>query len=480
MQDEAVDHREETGENQDEHHAGNAGPLDRNEETGERDDESVEPGDTEPKDDEAGLCELDADDPTDTEPEGEDEVEDEIEGDVATGCLVIVLALVGALTVLGLVAFWPRGSTPSSAYGPQPGVSYVDATVTGADETGLCELDADDPADAAARCTLFRSRLTSGTFRGDDAEFSFSPTELATPDVAVGDDVVLMEFPGYPPESRYYYYDHQRTWPLVWLVVAFAVAVLAFGRWQGARALAGLAASLVVLAVFIVPALLQESPALPVALVASSLVAFLAIYLAHGFNLASSIALAGTLASLAFTALLALLMASLAHITGLADDNAQLLQVTSSSLDLRGLLVAGIVIGALGAIDDITVSQVSTVAALRRANPALSAARLYQSATRVGRDHVAAAVNTLVLAYAGASLPLLMFFGQGVTPIGRVLTSELVAVEIIRMLVGSIGLVLSVPVTTGLAVAILSRTSADDIAVDDHHHHGHDLPDAVP
>jgi hypothetical protein len=159
------------------------------------------------------------------------------------------------------------------------------------------------------------------------------------------------------------------------------------------------------------------------------------------------------------------------HLSGLASEEQQALRVTAQALDLRGLLIAGIVVGALGVLDDVTVSQVSTVAALRRANPAMGARQLYAEATAVGRDHVASTVNTLVLAYAGASLPLLLFFAEGNQPASRLITGETVAVEIVRMLVGSIGLVLSVPVTTRLASVILTHTS--NIPEDDGHGHGH-------
>jgi uncharacterized membrane protein len=224
-----------------------------------------------------------------------------------------------------------------------------------------------------------------------------------------------------------------------------------------------------------VPALLRDSPAVLVALVGTIVVAYAAIYLAHGFGLLSTLALAGTLVSLAVTTLLAVVMASLTHLSGLGSEEAQVLRVTAEALDLRGLLIAGIVVGALGVLDDVTVSQVSTVAALRRANPALGARQLYTEATRVGRDHVASTVNTLVLAYAGASLPLLLFFAEGNQPVGRLLTGELVAVEIVRMLVGSIGLVLAVPVTTRLAAVVLAHTSH---VPDDGHDHSHlPLPD---
>jgi uncharacterized membrane protein len=205
----------------------------------------------------------------------------------------------------------------------------------------------------------------------------------------------------------------------------------------------------------VVPALLRDSPTLPVALAGTVAIAFIALYLAHGFKLGTTVALGGTLVALAITSGLAVAVVSVTHLTGLADDSAQVLRVTAEALDLRGLLIAGIVIGALGVLDDVTVSQVSTVDALRRANPGLPRRLLYREAMRVGRDHAASTVNTLVLAYAGASLPLLLFFAQGDQPAARMLTRELIAVEIVRMLVGSIGLVAAIPITTGLAALVM-------------------------
>ena len=142
------------------------------------------------------------------------------------------------------------------------------------------------------------------------------------------------------------------------------------------------------------------------ALSGAAAIAFIALYLAHGFSLGTTVALAGTLVALAITSAgWRCCVVTAADLTGLADDSAQVLRVTAEALDLRGLLVAGIVVGALGVLDDVTVSQVSIVAALRRANPGLRCRLLYREAMSVGRDHVASTVNTLVLAYAGASLP---------------------------------------------------------------------------
>ncbi len=379
--------------------------------------------------------------------------------------ITVAIAAIGALTVIVLVVMWPRGDAPELGPAPQ---DYVDGTIVATTPDGNCtDIEVDQPVD----CVTHDVELSSGPDAGTEVRFSVRATQTEVPDLATGDHIVLRYFPQSPSEFRYAFSDFQRSTPMIWLLVAFVVVVLAFGRLQGLRALAGLGLSLAVLVTFVVPALLRDSSPVMVALAGSAAVAFLAIYLAHGIGITSTIALAGTLVSLAVTSVLAIVVASATQLSGLASQEAQTLRVTAEALDLRGLLLAGIVIGALGVLDDVTVSQVSTVAALRRANPLLGARALYTEANRVGRDHVASAVNTLVLAYAGASLPLLLFFAQGDQPVGRLLTGELVAVEIVRMLVGSIGLVLSVPATTLLAALVLSRT--DDIPTDDGHGHGH-------
>jgi len=370
--------------------------------------------------------------------------------------LTLGVVVVGALTVLGFVAYWPRGDAPELP--PQPN-TYVDATVTGVD-TRTCD---DLEVGATTSCQIVSARLTSGPDDGDEIEFQVRSTEFNVPELHAGDDVVLLDVATSPPEFRYSFSDFQRGTPLLWLVVAFGLVVVLFGRFQGVRALLGLAASGAVLVAFVVPALLQDSPALPVALTGAAAIAFVALYLAHGVRVGTTVALAGTLVALAITSALAVLVVSATHLTGLADDNAQVLRVTAEALDLRGLLVAGIVVGALGVLDDVTVSQVSIVAALRRANPGLTWRLLYGEAMRVGRDHVASTVNTLVLAYAGASLPLLLFFAQGDQPVYRLLTGELIAVEIVRMLVGSIGLVASVPITTALAALVMGTGEAQRV-----------------
>ena len=377
--------------------------------------------------------------------------------------LTRAVLLVAVLCIIGLGVFWPRGPAPEVV--PQPG-TYVDATVTAVERT---ECDAVE-ADALAGCARVEVRITSGPDAGDDGVFLIRDTDFGVPEQHVDDRVVLLDVPTSPPPYRYSYSDVQRATPMLWLLGLFVVAAIAVGRWQGVRALTGLLGSGVILVVFLVPALIRDESAVMVALVASAAIAFLALYLAHGFNPATTVALAGTLLSLVVITLIALVATDVMSLSGLASPDAQALRVTASALDLRGLLVAGIVVGALGVLDDVTVTQVSAVGALKRANPRFGRVELYREAMRVGRDHVASTVNTLVLAYAGASLPLVLLFSQGARSTGRIVTSEIVAVEVVRMLVGSIGLILAVPITTALAAAVL--TGREELHAGHDHGHG--------
>jgi len=261
-----------------------------------------------------------------------------------------------------------------------------------------------------------------------------------------------------------------RRMPMLWLAMAFAALVVVFGRVRGALALVGLGASLVIVVRFVVPALVEGESPVAVATIGSLAVMLLTIVLAHGLGPKSLAAILGTAASLAATILLALLFTKLAYLTGFSSEEANLLQANDAGLSLEGLVLAGIVIGALGVLDDVTVSQASTVMALRRANPSQRAGELYRGALTVGRDHVAATVNTLVLAYVGASLPILLVFGAGGTPFVDAISREAVAEQVVAMLVGSIGLILAVPVTTWLAAVLAARLPAGELEGSGHVH----------
>lgn len=193
-----------------------------------------------------------------------------------------------------------------------------------------------------------------------------------------------------------------------------------------------------------------------VAIVGASAIAFIALYLAHGFRTMTTVALLGTLGALGLTIALAALFTDLANFSGLATEEALLLRIGDGGFDFTGLLLAGMVIGALGALDDVTVTQASAVSELHATNPDLNRYQLYKAGLRIGRDHIASTVNTLALAYAGAALPLLILLVVSEQSLGTVANSEVIAIEIVTTLVGSIGLVAAVPITTWLATEVVS------------------------
>ncbi|HEX2192355.1 MAG TPA: YibE/F family protein [Acidimicrobiales bacterium] len=376
--------------------------------------------------------------------------------------LAVVAGVLALATAIGLVALRARES-PRDRLGKLGLEStFYDARVETVDADRTCETGGEPGPEGTAeppvRCPQAWVRLLEGPERGSTTLVDL-PGGAARVRFSEGDKVVVAASPGPDGTTGYAFVDRQRKPVLLWLAVGFALVVVALGRLRGVAALAGLGASLGVLLAFVLPAILVGHNPLLVAVVGSAAIAFLALYLAHGFRPATTVALLGTLASLALTAVLALLVTRLAALTGYASEEATFVQLAQSSIDLRGLVLAGVVIGALGAIDDMTVTQVAAVSELHRVNPRLRRRALYRSAMRIGRDHVASTVNTLALAYAGASIPLLLLFVLSDQSLGSVANGEVVATEIVRTLVGSIGLVSAVPITTWLAVRALPGPS---------------------
>jgi uncharacterized membrane protein len=272
---------------------------------------------------------------------------------------------------------------------------------------------------------------------------------------AAGQRVRLQEIEGPDGAVTYLVSDFRRERPLLLLSALFLFAVVAFGRVQGLRALLGLGLTFALIVAFIVPAILSGRDPVPVALVGATAIMITTLYLSHGFSRKTTAAVVGTAAALLLTGALAVLFVAGAQLTGFTSEEARLANLEVGGLSLTGLLLAGIIIGGLGVLDDVTMSQASTVFELHRANPAAGFGDLLRGALRVGRDHIAATVNTLFLASAGASLPLLILFSVGADPFGTIVTSEIVAVEVVRTLVGSIGLIAAVPLTTALAAGVV-------------------------
>lgn len=358
--------------------------------------------------------------------------------------LWIVVPLV-VVTLAGLALLWPKGQTPSLG-----SVAYATGRVTDMQE---CQPRQPD-------CQTIVVEVVDGPGVGEVTELNLQSGEGA-PLVTVGSEVWLTasDFEG---TMSYAFADIKRDQPLILLGLLFAAAVVLLSRWKGVAALAGLAVSILLLAYFVLPALVQGGPPLAIAAVGASAIAMTTMGLAHGFNMRTGVALIGTVVALLLTALLGAVFTTAAAFTGVGGEDAFYLQNSPVDLaiDLRGLFLAGLVIGALGVLDDVTVTQAAAVWEVRRARPSSSIRDLFSAGMRVGRDHVAATVNTLVLAYIGASLPLFLILVMSDTPLSKTLTSEFIAQEIVRSLVGSLGLIAAVPITTFAAAWILTRPQA--------------------
>ena len=369
-------------------------------------------------------------------------------------------------TVIGLVLLWPGDVESQVAEGI--GTDSQKAKVDSVREAFCAGF-------ATQQCQFVRATIESGPETGKHIELQLGAVGL-DPDVDPGDEIRVAKAPE-PPEGApavagtgYSFYDFERRGPMLILAALFALVVLVFARWRGALSLVGLALSLAIVLVFIVPAILDGKSPLLVAVVGSLAVALTTIPLAHGWGPKSVAALLGTAASLVLTALLAVLFTELTHLTGLSNEGAAFLQIGNADVSLQGLLLAGMVIGALGVLDDVTISQASTVLALRRANPGLRMRRLFGLALDVGRDHVSATVNTLVLAYVGATLPVLLLFSAADLGVSEAVNLELVAKEIVATLVGSIGLIAAVPITTGLAALLALSVEPERLPPDEAAH----------
>ncbi|WP_230393314.1 YibE/F family protein [Plantactinospora alkalitolerans] len=358
------------------------------------------------------------------------------------------------LTIVSMALLWPRDSP-----GPEPvdGPTQAFGRVVTVDSVPCPELPEGDelPPGAPTECGTVTVQLTKGVGAGQRITTDV-PSGPGAVTVAAGDEVVLLYLEG-SPERPYSIMDHQRSRQLWLLGAAFALAVVAFGRWRGLTALAGLGVTFAVLLMFIVPAILDGRSPLLVAIVGAAAIMLTVLYLTHGFSMTTTVAVAGTLVSLTITAALSAVATAATHLSGIADETSNYLAITQGEVNMQGLLLAGIVIGSLGVLDDVTVTQSATVSELAQANPGYGFRQLYGAATRIGRAHIASVINTIVLAYAGASLPLMLLFAAGTTPISELLTSQLIAQELVRSAVGTIGLIAAVPITTALAAVLATR-----------------------
>lgn len=379
-----------------------------------------------------------------------------------------IAILLAVATAVGMAVLWP-GATPSGV-GESVVVDSEAATVERVNQFPCQALGTDT-------CSRVTVRLGSGPEEGSKTSFQIGVGGL-DPDVEVGDKVRVVENAVAPGTEavrgqEYSLTDFERRRPMLLLALLFAGLVVAFARLRGVLSLVGLAVSLAVVLVFMVPAILDGKSPLAVAVVGAFAVMLTTIALAHGTGAKSLAAMIGTALSLLVTIALAVLFVDLTHLTGLSSEESLFLQTSETGLSLDGLLLAGMVVAALGVLDDVTISQSSTVLALRAANPDQGFRELFGRAMSVGRDHVSATVNTLVLAYVGASLPLLLIFSSSTLGVSDALNLELIAKEVVATLVGSIGLITAVPITTALAALLARRIPSEQLAGEEHMGHSH-------
>lgn len=257
--------------------------------------------------------------------------------------------------------------------------------------------------------------------------------------------------------EQYSITDFVRTDSLVLLSLVFLFFLIFIAKWKGVSSVLGMAFTFIIIFVYVLPKISSGSNPIFIAIFGSLIIIPFSFYLTHGFNKKTTIAIVSSIFSLIITIILGSVFIKIGHLTGLSSEEAGMLSLNQSYLNMKGILLAGIILGTLGVLDDITIAQTAVVEELSQTDKYPKSLDLYNHSMSVGRDHIASMVNTLILAYAGASLPLLLMFIDNPHPFSEIINIELIAEEIIRTLIGSIGLILAVPITTFLATNLYSK-----------------------
>lgn len=318
------------------------------------------------------------------------------------------------------------------------------------------EQNSDPEQVAGGRCDVLRVEITSGEKKGTEGFVEFDYANAGV-EINEGTKMQLLRIPEPEfSEDTYLFMDLNRSNLLIWVSIIFAIITIFIGRWRGVGAIVGLILTFLVLLYFMFPALLEGKSPLAVAVVAASGLVLILLYTAHGLSIRTSVAVLGTLFGIGLTAIISYLVVGFGNFSGISsDDDFLLAGVTQIRLD--GLLLAGIIFASVGVLNDVTVTQASSVWEIKESQPNSTARQLFLSGMRIGRDHIASTVYTLLFTYAGAALPTLLLIVLADRPTGFILSSEAISQEIVRTLVGSIGLVLAVPITTILAAVLAEK-----------------------
>jgi uncharacterized membrane protein len=360
--------------------------------------------------------------------------------------MLLLLVPIGLATVVGLLVLWPSGEPSRAQQGAAaalpPGTTWHDARIVSV-ETFDCGIDPAVPQNCANAVV----EVLDGPGEGDFVQVELPP-EVVAAGVSEGETLVVTRDAGAEGGAAYNFADYERDLPIIVLALIFAVVVGAVARLRGLASLAGLAFAFFILLQFVLPGLLSEESPTLVSLVGSAAIMFVVLYLAHGFSARTTTALVGTLFGLTLVAVLGSIAVSVARLTGLTSEEAVTLHGYDPTLSFSGIVLAGIVVAGLGVLNDVTITQASAIWQLNEVSPEITWRELYRRGMAVGRDHIASTVYTIVFAYAGAALPLLLIFELSPQPAWTTVTSSAVAEEVIRTVVGAIALVLAVPVTT--------------------------------
>jgi uncharacterized membrane protein len=369
--------------------------------------------------------------------------------------IVLVILAIVMLVVLGVIG---RSSAPSIQVQTNPGEETVDARVIAVLDEGTIE-----QGGVKQPYQKLRLEILSGSRAGRAVEVDYGTQSFVSSDVLYRpDDQVQVTLIARPDgKDVYFITEPNRLGSLVLLLIIFVAFIVAVSRWKGVRSLIGMAISFYVITQFVLPLILIGRDPVLVSVIGAFGLLSVTQYLIYGWSMKTHAAVIGILISLILTGVLASIFVGTARLTGFGSEEVGFLQTLGAAINPRGLLLAGILIGALGVLDDITISQASAVFELAAANPTFGVRELYRRAMNIGQDHIASTVNTLVLAYVGASLPLLLLFAIFPQPFGQTINREFVAEEAVRTLVGSLGLVAAVPVTTLLACLFTDRRPVD-------------------
>lgn len=391
------------------------------------------------------------------------EGDDLVVGRTVRTTLLSALAIVAVATVVGVVLLWPDGGkldairkeTPFAA----PGVTTVTGRVVAVAPACPTSKQATGSTGDAGGCGTIEVSVSDSGGRGDRARVQVPP-EVTSSGLGAGDRVQLLRTPAQHGQPVSYTFDTiDRKTPLFWLAVCFVLVVVAVARLRGFMAVVGLVISGLTIYFFLLPALLAGEPAILVTTVTASAIMFVVLYTTHGPNLRTSTALAGTLVGIALTAGISVFSIGYTHLTGVADETGGFVATFAGGLDFQGLLAAGVILAGLGVLNDVTITQASSVWELRAASPDMTRRQLFGRAMRIGQDHIASTIYTIAFAYAGASLAVLMLLTIYARPILQLLPSEPLAEEIARTIVTAIGLILAVPITTGIATLVTSTAA---------------------